>query len=79
MERIWILIRDNDPDPEAFKTFELAFASYREHIDERSGLDWDDEEFEWHDYTYGDHNLRKLGCYCYGEFIADLHEVEVRE
>ncbi len=74
---IWILIRDNDPDSKAFKTFEHAFANYREHINERSGLDWDDENFEWHDYIYNNQGLRKLGCYCYGEFVADLYEVQV--
>lgn len=79
METIWILIRDSDPDPEAFQAFDHALSNYREHIDERSGLDWDSEEFEWHDYIYNENkSLRKLACYCYGEFIADLIEVEVK-
>ena len=74
---IWILEGDNSPDLKAFSDFEKAFANYREHIDERtSGMDWDDDEFEWGDSEYN--GLKVLSCHCYGEFVARLHEVEVQ-
>lgn len=78
---VWILTKHNEPDPEAFNDFNLAFASYREHIEERtSGLDWNDEEFEWHDGIYNVRKgLRSLSCHCYGELIAELYEVEIEE
>lgn len=80
MDRVWVLKKYGDPDPEVFRNFDLALTQYHEYIEERtSGMDWNDEEFEWHDYTYNKNkNLRSLSCYCYGEFVAELHEVELQ-
>ncbi len=76
METVWVLEFDNDPDPQVFADFDLAFANYREHIEERtSGMDWDDENFEWNDKEEG---LKRFSCYCYGEFVARLHELKVQ-
>lgn len=74
MATVWVLTVDNDPDSEVFADFHVAFAAYREHIEERTGcLDWENENFEWE--TDGS---TRLSCHCYGEFIARLSEVEVK-
>lgn len=77
MATIWILTVDNSPDTKAFADFHVAFANYREHIEDRtSGMNWDDENFEWgSDEVNG---LTISSCHCYGEFIARLSEVEVK-
>lgn len=77
MATVWVLTVDNSPDPKAFADFHVAFANYREHIEERTGgLDWDDENFEWGDDEI--QGLSLFSCHCYGEFIARLHELEVQ-
>ena len=76
METIWVLKKDNQPDSEVFATEELGLTAYREHIEERTyGMDWLDDNFEWHDefYTKGRH----YACYLYGEFIASLDQLMV--
>jgi hypothetical protein len=76
MATVWVLTVDNSPDPEAFADFHVAFAHYREHIEERTGeLNWDDENFEWGEDEINGKEL--FSCHCYGEFIARLHELEV--
>lgn len=77
MATVWVLTFDNSPDPKAFADFHLAFAHYREHIEDRTGvMDWDDENFEWEEDKTG--GLVRLSCHCYGEFIARLQELEVQ-
>jgi len=77
MATIWVLAQDNSPDLSAFADFHIAFSAYREHIEERtSGMNWDDENFEWEDDETG--GLMRFSCHCYGEFIARLHELEVQ-
>lgn len=77
MATVWVLTVDNSPDPEVFADFHVAFAHYREHIEERtSGMDWDDENFEWEETEYQD--LAIFSCHCYGDFVARLHELEVQ-
>lgn len=77
MATVWILKVDNSPDLEAYGDFQIAFTAYREHIEDRtSNLDWDDPNFEWElDNTQG---LERYSCYCYGDFVARLHELKVQ-
>lgn len=77
MATVWVLEVDNSPDLGAFGDFHVAYAAYREHIEDRTSfLNWDDENFEWGtDETNG---LATLSCHCYGEFIARLHELRVQ-
>lgn len=74
---VWVLEEDNSPDLKAYADFHMAFSAYRKHIEERtSEMDWDDENFEWGDgKTNG---LVTFSCHCYGDFVARLHELEVR-
>lgn len=75
---VWILEKYGDPDPEAYATEELGLKFYYDYIEERtSGMDHDSEEFEWGDSIYG--GLRIYSCHCYGEFVARLNEVEVKD
>lgn len=78
MGTVWVLKKDNDPDLEVFRDYELAFANYREHIDDRTtGADWLDSEFEWEDSSHK--GLRKLSCCFYGEFVASLQEAMIKD
>ena len=77
MATIWVLEEHNSPDFTAFADFHVAFAAYREYIEERtSWMDWDDPNFEWEDSETN--GLARFSCHCYGEFVARLHELEVQ-
>lgn len=77
MATVWVLTVDNSPDSQVFADFHVAFAAYREHIEERtSELNWDDENFEWEDDMIN--GLVTMSCHCYSEFIARLSEAEVK-
>ena len=74
---VWILETYGSPDLEAFEKESLGLNAYFEYIEERtSGMEHDDEEFEWEEsHTNG---LKRYSCHCYGEFVARLHELKVQ-
>jgi hypothetical protein len=75
--KVWILEKYGDPDPEAFETEDLGLKSYYDYIEERtSGMEHDAPEFEWQ--TDSCNELKRYSCYCYGEFVARLIEVEMQ-
>lgn len=75
--KVWILEKYNDPDPEAFETEDLGLKFYDDYIEERtSGMPRDDPEFEWQNDIFCEN--KHYSCYCYGEFVARLTEVEVQ-
>lgn len=75
--RVWILEEYGDPDPKAFATEDLGRKFYYDYIEERTGgMKHDAPEFEWSENVYL--SGKQYSCYCYGEFVARLIEVEVR-
>lgn len=75
---VWILETYGDPDPEAFATEELGLKYYYDYIEERTGgMDHNDPEFEWGESVYP--RGKQYSCYCYGEFVARLIEVKIKD
>lgn len=74
---VWVLETYGGADLDGFGIESLGLNAYYDYIDERtSGMEHDSEEFEWGEDFYA--GLKRYSCYCYGEFVARLHEVKIK-